>query len=692
MVVLPPNQPPQASEGQLVIDRLACHINLPGGIEDAASIAGRLERMARSDVAQVCAEHLDWPDEGTVYRLRHLHLSLWLDKSSISTGKLSRRWGALLATAIMKSIRSGSARDLVRFPSPRHFVTAFLRDIVDGSGWGKWYYEEFNYLRRLPVGSVATQLLATHPAWIHPAMEELERTGHASRLLARMTANDLYRLWAALELPLEPTPDLLLGTRIIEQSTLPRLMSLWPSVPLSYGFDRRSRARDRFVMLLAANRVSIAESRGPELASIIHAVVDLIALSRTAPDLAMVMMMRSPLYPQAVQRIASSPVGDALGWLTPMSRTQDGRTMLSALAEAASNIVRPRVLTNGDRSVLDPAARDDPFPGGTDSAEIITSDSDDDRDHSTQPLDQSGRDSFLPASDWNETGTAQPRPERILPALTSQVGSIFLLTPALIETRLWDHWLAERGEETARAFIYVLALKALGRSRALLYQSDPTIAAFAGLDRPPGVESRVAVADDGYPGAWPDELPKIASRWYPESERDLTMGIAEGLRVLRDNRASYWLAAWPSENERLFDMSSLNYTDPSGQRRMARRMSDDEQTEFEAEVNHLQLGRHIGYPWLTPSLDAALSIAASLVLRRTAVRLPRMDQSSPSYLATQFLAQPATLRFHAAFDTVELSGGPLGIVLRLAALPEWIRAPWLPRPLSLNLAGDSGGS
>ena len=270
-------------------------------------------------------------------------------------------------------------------------------------------------------------------------------------------------------------------------------------------------------------------------------------------------------------------------------------------------------------------------------------------------------------------------------ALASPVGSVFLLAPALAETGLWPRWLREVGEEAARRYLFVVALKALGRERAPLHLGDQMLAAFAGLEAPPVADRRRAPAPDGPAGDWVHDLPSLAARWYPAHGRRLQVAVVGEVAVLRDQMAGCWLLARPNPDPgadaALTPWPGLD-ADPQDVRH---ELDEAELQQVEAEVRHLQLGHNLGYSWLTPALDAALSAAASLVLRRTAARLPRFDQASPAYLARHFLAQPATLRTQQDAWIVQLSGGPLAVVLRLASLPETSAVPWLPLPLRLTL-------
>ncbi|MEE8466517.1 MAG: hypothetical protein V3S68_08585, partial [Dehalococcoidia bacterium] len=169
----------------------------------------------------------------------------------------------------------------------------------------------------------------------------------------------------------------------------------------------------------------------------------------------------------------------------------------------------------------------------------------------------------------------------------------------------------------------------------------------------------------------------------PAHQRDLITGPIDEIEVLRDVAASHWLGARPivlGPNSSGPMWSGID----ADQGSVRTSLTDQEDRELSAEAAHFQLGGDLGYPWLTPSLDADLSVVASLVLRRTAERLPGFGSSSPAYLARQFLAQPASLVLDSSGLTVGLAGGPLGVVLKLATLPESTEIPWLQFPLTLT--------
>jgi hypothetical protein len=77
------------------------------------------------------------------------------------------------------------------------------------------------------------------------------------------------------------------------------------------------------------------------------------------------------------------------------------------------------------------------------------------------------------------------------PSLSSPVGSVGLVLPALDESDCWEPWRQEHGEEGARHCILAVLLKALGRRRAVFALSDPLLAALAGLAAPPVADARL---------------------------------------------------------------------------------------------------------------------------------------------------------------------------------------------------------
>ena len=622
--------PPRSAERRLTVERLTCQINMPAGMEHPLVARERISRIAQHRVAAVCAEVLDrLPEEGdAVYRIRRLHLELSVDQA-MSEADIASRWGRLLAGSTVRTMVRGGPGQVMRFDSAQHLVACFLRDLLDGRAWHQWYYDEFRLLEQLPPPRLTLELLTPRPHWIAPILLMLAASGHGDRLIESWGEADIDALWQALGFPGA------VGLGAIEP--VPgALAQAWRRTALSGGVDGAARARDRLRLWLALVDGDPASAHDARAARLLHAMVDLTALLRSEPELAPLLLMESEPYPALLQRMARGPMASLAGWLARVAAQEAGRRTLRQMVEV--------IQSRGGGRALSCAP-----------------------DQATQERDRS------PAV-----------------AQTSPVGGAFLLAPALAETGLWQRWRDEAGEEAARRYLFVVALKALGRERAPLHLSDPLLAALAGLDEPPVADLRRPPDPDTPVGEWAHRLPAIAERWYPARERRLQAAILKDVGIVRDQAACCWLAAWPNDALQTGDITERWCRMAAEPAEILCELDESERLAIEAEARHLQLGPRLGYDWLTPTLDAALSAVASLVIRRTAARLPRFGQASPAYLARQFLAQPATLRTNQDAWEVQLSGGPLAIVLRLAALPEAVEAAWLPLPLHMTLSTRIG--
>lgn len=629
-----PGLPTRATDSRFTVERLTCQINMPAGTEYPLAAQERIRRAAQRELAAVCTEVLDHlqEDGDAVYRIRSLRLELWIDQG-MSEADIAGRWGRLLAGSTARTMVRGDPGQVMRFDSAQHLVACFLRDLIDGRAWHQWYYDEFRLLERLPLSRLALELLAPRPQWIAPILLTLSATGHSERLIEGWGEADIDALWQALGFPRAPVAALRDG------ETLPgALARVWRRTALSGGTDGAARARDRLRLWLALANHDPAHAQDARAAGVLQAMVDLAVLLRSEPELAPLLLMESEPYPALLKRLAGGPMTKVVGWLVETAAHAPGRRMLRQMIEAIES-------RDGGRAFR----------------------------RSRRPDETTGARDRAPTA-----------------ALASSVGSAFLLVPALAETGLWQLWLDEGSEETARRYLFAVALKALGRERAPLHLGDPLLAALAGLDEPPVADLRSPPNPDAPAGEWARCLPAIAEKWHPARERRLQAAILTDIGIVRDQTAACWLAAWPNKALQTGDIFERWREMTADRSEIRCELDESERETIEAEARHLQLGPRLGYSWLTPTLDAALSVVTSLVMRRTAARLPRFGQTSPAYLARQFLAQPASLRTTPEAWSVQLSGGPLAVVLRMASLLQVVEAPWLPLPLRMTLSTRIG--
>jgi hypothetical protein len=582
----------------LTIERLTCCVNLAAGQAYSGEVRHAVERLARQEL-KAAIKALDLPLETgdeTVYRLRSLKVDLWVQSDTGTHAPAAGRWSRAIGAALLKALQRGDPALVARFESPQDYLLHFLRHLVDGQAWGRWYYTEFSVLRSLADEQAALELLIQRPAWIAGLLQALMESGHGERLLARWRAVDLDRLWAALGFtflaPSAPNPP----------AGLAQLLPARSAAALSGGTDAEARSRDTLRLWLAST------AQDAPAYSLARMLVDLGALIRRVPETGGLLLMQSKFYPALISSIEANGMRDILAWLLPLNRTQAGRARLAQTVEAAGFRLGPRI----------------------------------------------------------DAGS-----------FSSPAGSIALLALGLAGLGVWETWIQHIPESEARRFLFVLALKALGFERAPLYLEDRSLAAFAGMEEPPVADARLPLEVDTGPPAWLEDLPGLAARFYPMYTWQLTAWSVQGMEVLRDRTCGGWLAARPTTGRPLagwaVGLPAPGLPDEAVQRKL------------EAEAGHLLLGQRLGYPWLTPSLDAALAATTSLALRLLAARIPNFEASSPAYLAAQFLAQPARWIPGPDHWQVRLSGGPLRVALSLAEIPERLNVPWLPLALSFDL-------
>jgi hypothetical protein len=181
----------------ITIRRLHADCQIPPDLPDADLVRGRLEHLVRDYLPQAIADRfsLDLGEPGVVYRVRQLDLGLWVDAGQMSDRQISDALANLLAQALVKALQYGPPAQVQRYESYDHFITAFLTDLFTGQAWERWQYREFEMLRGLSKGQVASQLLAPRPELLLGVTRLLEDLGRLDDLLDALDGQDLDLIW-----------------------------------------------------------------------------------------------------------------------------------------------------------------------------------------------------------------------------------------------------------------------------------------------------------------------------------------------------------------------------------------------------------------------------------------------------------------------------------------------------------------
>lgn len=202
----------------------------------------RLDRVVRERLPRALAGR--WarsPQErDAVYRIRQLHVSLWLEDDRREEQAIAAAWAELLARAVAAALRGGPSANVVRYDDRAHFVAAFLGDLLAGRAWSRWMYAEFKPLQGLRAGRIAALLIAPHPELLLPIADRLHRQRQWETLLRRLEPDDLALIW-------EQGPGRTTLPLLVSPASLPPLP---PGVVLEQGEGTLARNRLRLYVAL----------------------------------------------------------------------------------------------------------------------------------------------------------------------------------------------------------------------------------------------------------------------------------------------------------------------------------------------------------------------------------------------------------------------------------------------------------
>jgi hypothetical protein len=287
----------------------------------ADAVAGALE----TSLAQALG---DLPGEG-VLRIGRMEIDLSLD-AALSPEATAER----LAESVAESIRR--ARDdgaqIWSFPDRAHYRAAFLRELVRGTAWQRWWFKSFDGVKPLALTAAVRTCLAADPREgidALAAMPEHERVRVLSVLSAADAASLIRGLTAGVpDVDVEDAVEALVSAR--RQSSLdgsaqePRIAALFTLVRLVLAERRNACGRVAALVLALADldhvlaRMTTAKrtvllgdlAEAGEVARPEALTPDLLA--RLAPLVALPRAIRERLLETARVQQPAAPSADAL--------------------------------------------------------------------------------------------------------------------------------------------------------------------------------------------------------------------------------------------------------------------------------------------------------------------------------------------------------------------------------------------
>lgn len=670
-------------QARLTVARWKVAYGIPTSHPDPEDVRRRLDDMLRTRLAETCAHWLDLvvdPADPSVWRIKELRMDFVLDAECVSGSHTERNFGERLASRIHEVLERDEQNDSVlHFRDRATYLAQFLCDLAAGRAWNKWYYDEFDSLRSLPVNlAIAAAFVSEREiaATILVRLTALKRLEvvllrvserQAEEILESCSASNAegsvasdQRVWAMRLLEL--WGDALLRPSAGEDSFFRDALRLWARLATQFpGAERSQSARAALLGLLEVRRVLATFSS-----------------TKTREHF--------------LQHAAIGSISECIALAQANSIAGSGR-----IAELLAQ------LSGGDAH------------WAVQAAAVLLGDQ-------------------LRQATIESQGTLAGE------SIASHFAGVFLLAPTLCEigieafpstvTRKTLH-----AETIAATLRHWLLVKCLGRSRGLETVSDAALrllSGFTGRSFPDALQDldensvsaealqRILLRALLGSGRYDGHCLLVETAPVPESDHSAL--------VVRDVYGGYWIAAIsldscdsadPAALESLLrstcdvvgrrpkvlllrgaitnslairnvlhpfaDQLFLGESDPSAfGNALASELNVSPERLAQllpTAVDHLQYFSLLGV-WprvaLDPRLDLTLTLFACAALRQFARRLMGFESSSPEYLYQNFLAGLGIIHSYPEKCEVRLPRSPLFLVLRLCGLHEQtFRVPWI---------------
>jgi hypothetical protein len=608
--------------------------------------------MIQTDVAEACAAGLMQAvtvSDPSVWLIRELNLDLTVTSDPSQAEVAARQLGERLASTIQRTIARGDEDgSVLRFPNRAAYVAQFVRDVATGIAWGKWYYEEFLSLLSLSASRAICEALTAQPDHIGPALVSLIAIRGLQQVLSRLTENDARDIFEAWRNALQP-----FSSATGESAWVGRLLQVWSETPF-----RETNAGSEY-----------------------------------------------------------HPFRDGLWWAALAVQRHSGEEASRALLEAVRNLLDLRYVL----SILDIGSRGEVIRclarGDVDSATTMAV-----RQGAYDPSAtlEFYRRNMQGDQDWarEAQGVLLGEQEYLRkaaaakviahgPAIPSPHAGVFRLGPSFLASGCHNA-LTDLDEDQAAVVRHLVAVKCLGRDRAIRAAGDSALRLFSGFGGAGFVDALGSPALTGR--GWP--ATELGSCWLLDTVEVPFFGQAIFLRNVWEDAwvwASFYgptYADWEDVVERAVSCASgLSDTsspvlllraeqatsvkgvismnrDPGTIDQLAREMQFPPRQfqrglrSIAKDVSYFSLGE--AFPEIPAELDLAATLLARAVLKHFARRLVGFDNSSADHLYRSFLAGLGFVRDTGERMEVELPQPPLSIILSMAGMLEEIYTlPWI---------------
>lgn len=195
------------------IDQFNAQYNIVRTLENPVALQRRLDHVARHGLIDALETRLS---EGTdrdepVCFIESIKVDLTIDLAKVDDRQLAAIWADALQAGIRQTLGQQGSGVLI-FRNRGEFLASFLDDLLRGQAWDCWYYQEFEPLRSLPLGTAIVSLLTTDGDTGRDALLELTQRDGLDRLLAILTDAEVDAIAHSCLLP--PSPNVILPNTV----------------------------------------------------------------------------------------------------------------------------------------------------------------------------------------------------------------------------------------------------------------------------------------------------------------------------------------------------------------------------------------------------------------------------------------------------------------------------------------------
>lgn len=130
--------------------------------------------------------------------IRRLDTGIALGSLSYLTDQaIATRWSQRLTTAVAERVADGG-QDVVRFDNQAAFITSFVRDLLAGVAWDRWYYGAFSSLRDRSRDELLRKVLLENRVELPLVLGQLAADRTLDKVLRMLDGAAVQEVWAAV--------------------------------------------------------------------------------------------------------------------------------------------------------------------------------------------------------------------------------------------------------------------------------------------------------------------------------------------------------------------------------------------------------------------------------------------------------------------------------------------------------------